>query len=131
MRYCIAVALTVLVVAGVVAGCKGRFGGPSREEVTAELRKEAETFKQKGEQSDPVLRLKSTWNIEGVDVQEQEDSNRPYKGTIRFKIITTMRDPDGTETNDRLDKQFSYVYDTREKRWLIVYTPPPPTPVRR
>jgi hypothetical protein len=132
MRYRIAAALTVLAVAGFVAGCKGRFGGPSRDEVTAALRKEAETFKQKGEQSDPVLRLKSTWNIEGVDVQEQEgDSNRPYKGTIRFKIITTMRDPDGTETNDRLDKQFSYVYDVKEKRWLIVYTPPPPTPVRR
>lgn len=126
MRNCIAVALIVLAMAG--GACKGPFGGPSREEVTAELRKEAETFKAKGEQSDPVLRMKSTWNIEGVDVQEQDgDKNRPYKGTVRFKIITTMRDPDGSETNDRLDKQFNYVYDVTAKRWMIVYTPPPPT----
>jgi len=128
MRNRIAVALIVLAVAA--GGCKGTFGGPSREEVTAELRKEAEAFKVKGEQSDPVLRLKSTWNIEGVDVQEQEgDKNRPYKGTVRFKIITTMRDPDGSETNDQLDKQFNYVYDVTAKRWMIVYVPPPP--VRR
>ena len=127
MRYRVAAFVSVLVVAGLVTACKGRFGGPSREEVTAALRQEAETFKAKGEQSDPVLRLKSTWNIEGVDVQEQPgDDNRPYKGTIRFRIITTMRDPDGTETNDRLDKQYDYVYDVKEKRWLIVYTPPAP-----
>ena len=118
---------SVLAVAVVAWGCKGPFGGPSKDDVTAELRKEAETFKQKGEQSDPVLRLKSTWNIEGVDVVEQDgNDNRPYRGTIRFKIITTMRDPDGTETNDRLDKQFNYEYDVREKRWLIMYTPAPP-----
>ena len=61
-----------------------------------------------------------------VDVVEQEKEGRPYKGTIRFKIITTMRDPDGAETNDRLDKQFNYEYDVREKRWLILYTPAPP-----
>jgi hypothetical protein len=121
--------LSLLAVAIAAGGCKGRFGGPSKDEVTAELRKEAETFKQKGEQSDPVLRLKSTWNIEGVDVVEQDNENRPYRGTIRFKIVTTMRDPDGTETNDRLDKQFNYEYDVREKRWLILYTPAPP--VRR
>jgi len=131
MRNRTAAAMTVLAVAAALGGCKSPFGGPSREEVTAELRKEAEVFKQKGEQHDPVLRLKSTWNIEGVDVTEQEgDRNRPYKGTIRFKIITTMRDPDGTETNDRLDKQFDYVYDVREKRWLILYTPTPAPPAR-
>ncbi len=129
MRNRTAAALTVLVVAAALAGCKSPFGGPSREEVTAELRKEAEVFKQKGEQHDPVLRLRSTWNIEGVDVVEQEgDRNRPYKGAIRFKIITTMRDPDGTETNDRLDKKFDYVYDVREKRWLIQYSATPARP---
>ena len=122
---------TLLAVAIAAGGCKGPFGGPSKDEVTAELRKEAESFKQKGEQSDPILRLKSTWNIEGVDVVEQpEKENRPYRGTIRFKIITTMRDADGSETNDRLDKQFTYEYDVREKRWLIMYTPTPPTPRR-
>jgi hypothetical protein len=126
MRNRIAATLTVLAVAAALAGCKGRFGGPSREEVTAELRKEAEVFKKKGEQSDPILRLKSVWNIEGVDVVEQDDKNRPYKGTIRFKIVTTMKDPDGTETNDRLDKQFNYVYDVREKRWLIQVAALPP-----
>jgi hypothetical protein len=130
MRNRAAATLTVLAVIA-LTGCKGRFGGPSRDEVTAELRKEAEVFKKKGEQSDPVLRLKSVWNIEGVDVTEQEgNDDRPYKGTIRFKIVTTMRDPDGTETNDRLDKQFHYVYDVREKRWLIQVAPLP-TPARK
>jgi hypothetical protein len=127
MRNRVAAALTVLALAAAVAGCKTRFLGPSKEDVTAELRKEAEVFKKKGEQNDPVLRIKSTWNIEGVDVAEQEgDDNRPYKGTIRFKIVTTMRDPDGTETNDRLDKQFHYAYDVREKRWLIQVAPAAP-----
>ena len=127
-----AVVGSLLAVAIAAGGCKGGFGGgPSKDEVTAELRKEAESFKAKGEQSDPVLRLKSTWNIEGVDVVEQEKEGRPYRGTIRFKIVTTMRDPDGTETNDRLDKKFDYEYDTREKRWLIMYTPAPPAPARR
>lgn len=127
-----AVVWSLLAVTVAAGGCKGRLGGPSKEEVTAELRKEAETFKAKGEQTDPILRLKSTWNIEGVDVVEQAgNENRPYKGTIRFKIITTMRDPDGAETNDRLDKQFHYEYDVREKRWLIQYTPAPAAPARR
>ena len=127
-----AVVLSLLAVAIAAGACKGGLGGgPSKDEVTAELRKEAETFKAKGEQSDPILRIKSTWNIEGVDVVEQEKENRPYRGTIRFKIVTTMRDPDGTETNDRLDKTFDYEYDTREKRWLILYTPTPATPPRR
>jgi hypothetical protein len=129
MRNRLAATLAVLAVAAALAACKVPFGGPSRDEVTAELRKEAEVFKQKGEQHDPVLRLKSTWNIEGVDVAEQDgDRNRPYTGTIRFKIITTMRDPDGSETNDRLDKKFDYVYDVREKRWLIQYAATPARP---
>ena len=115
-----AVVTVLLAAALALPACKGRFLGPSKDEVTAELRKEAESFKAKGEQSNPVLRLKSTWNIEGVDVVEQDKENRPYKGTIRFKIITTMKDADGAETNDRLDKQFNYEYDTKEKRWLIM-----------
>ena len=132
MRNRLVATLAVVSVATTLAGCKlGGIGGPSKDEVTAELRKEAETFKQKGEQTDPILRMKSTWNIEGVDVVEQEKEGRPYRGTIRFKIVTTMRDPDGSETNDRLDKQFNYEYDTREKRWLIQYTPTPAKPARR
>jgi hypothetical protein len=128
MRNRTAAALTLLVLPAALGACKVLRGGPSKDEVTAELRKEAEVFKQKGEQHDPVLRLRSTWNIEGVDVVEQDDENRPYKGTIRFKIVTTMRDPDGSETNDRLDKQFDYVYDVREKRWLIQYSATPARP---
>jgi hypothetical protein len=126
-----ALLLLVALVAGLGA-CKVLSRGPSKEEVTAELRKEADVFKKKGEQNDPILRVKSAWNIEGVDVVEQAgDDNRPYKGTIRFKIITTMKDPDGTETNDRLDKRFDYVYDVREKRWLIQVSAAPPAPARR
>ena len=62
-------AFPVLLAAALAApACKGRFLGPSKDDVTAELIKEAETFKAKGEQSNPVLRLRSTWNIcAGVD----------------------------------------------------------------
>ena len=122
---------SVLVIAALASltGCFKAVFGPSREDVLAELRKEAESFKQKGDTVDPKLRLKSTWNIESVDVQELSgDRNRPYKGTIRFKIITTMHDADGSVTNDQLDKQFDYVYDVPSKRWLIQYTA---APVRR
>ena len=106
-------------------------GKPSRDEAQSLLRQEAEKFAKDGEQVDPILRVKSRWNIEGVDVQEQDDKNRPYRGTIRYKIITTMQDADGSVTNDQLDKQFNYAYDAVQKRWLILPGSGPAAPVRR
>lgn len=122
------VAASLAVLAALAVGaCKGPFGGPSREDVLADLRKEAESFKAKGEQ--PLLGVKSVWNIDAVDVQEHSgDRNRPWKGTVRFKIITTMQDADGQMTNDQLQKQFDYLYDVKEKRWLIQYSATPARP---
>ena len=105
----------------VLGGCNLRgLSGPSREEVLALLQDEANDMKKGGEKMDPKLGVKAVWNIEGIDVVEQpNDSAHPWKGTVRFKIISTMHDADGSETNDVIRKNFSYVYDTATKKLLF------------
>ena len=120
---------TVLALAGLtLAGCNLRgLSGPSREEVLAQLQQEADTMKKGGEQMDPKLRVKVVWNIDGIDLQEQpNDAAHPWKGTVRFKIVSTMHDADGSETNDLIRKNFTYVYDTATKKWLFQSSTTPP-----
>ena len=101
--------------------------GPSRDEVLALLQGEANEMKKGGEKMDPKLGVKAVWNIEGIDVEEQpNDSAHPWKGTVRFKIVSTMHDADGTETNDLLRKNFTYVYDTATKKLLFQSSTTPP-----
>jgi hypothetical protein len=111
-----------------VGGCSLRgLSGPSREEVMTLLQAEAADMKKGGEQMDPKLRVKVTWNVDGIDLVEQPDQpKRPWKGTVRFKIISTMHDADGTETNDLIRKNFTYVYDTDSKKLLFVSSTTPP-----
>jgi len=118
----------VTIAALVFGGCNlARFSAPSREEVVALLQGEANDMKKGGEQMDPKLGVKATWNIEGIDVVEQpNDSAHPWKGTVRFKIISTMHDADGTETNDVIRKHFTYVYDTATKKLLFQSSTTPP-----
>src|SRR3970040_1494769 len=79
---------------GAVAGRESK--GPAREVVTASLQQEANTLKADGEKLDPVLRVKATWNIEGLDISERpNDPDRPWAGTIRFKIRSETQDTDG------------------------------------
>jgi len=121
---CVAVSLAVLV----LTGCNLRgLSGPSRDEVLALLQAEADDMKKGGEKMDPKLGVKAVWNVEGIDVVEQpNDSAHPWKGTVRFKIVSTMHDADGSETNDLIRKHFSYVYDSATKKLLFQSSTTPP-----
>lgn len=123
-RTCRAAALLLAVV---LAGCNlGKLSRPSRDEVMTLLQAEAAEMKKGGEQMDPKLRVKVVWNVDGIDLVEQDDPKRPWKGTVRFRIISTMHDADGSETNDLIRKHFTYVYDTDTKKMLFVSSTTPP-----
>ena len=64
--------VVVAAVLAAVAAC-GRKGPerPGREVVTPLLQVEADDLKRSGEKLDPVLRVKATWTIEGLDVTER------------------------------------------------------------
>jgi hypothetical protein len=112
----------------VLGGCGlGGSSAPSREEMIALLQGEANEMKKGGEQMDPKLRVKVVWNIDGIDVVEQpNDPAHPWQGTVRFRIISTMHDADGSETNDLIRKNFTYVYDTATKKLLFHSSTTPP-----
>jgi hypothetical protein len=120
-----AVAATIL-----TAGCsKGKDPRLARETVLPLLQKEAESLKNDGEKmDDPKLGVKTTWNIEGVDLKEQPtNAENPWAGTIRFKIESSMKEVDGTTDSRSFDKRFEYVYSSVLNRWIVQYTPPAPT----
>ena len=97
---------------------------PSRETVLPLLQKEAASIKADGEKVNPALGVKSTWNVDAVEVQEQPGNDaQPWRGSIRFRIETKMREPDGTETNDRLDKKFDYAYEQATGQWRMQVGP--------
>jgi hypothetical protein len=97
---------------------------PGREVVTPLLRQEAEAMKREGEKMDPALRVKATWNIEGVDVVERpKDPDRPWAGTIRFKIRGETKDYDGSVTVDEFERRFDYVYSASLNRWIFQAPP--------
>jgi hypothetical protein len=112
-----------------LGGC-GRKGGEvaGREVVTPLLQQEAASLKRDGEKLDPVLRVKATWAITGIDVTERaNDPDRPWAGTIRFKIRSEMRDEQGVVTVDEFDRRFDYAYAASLKRWVF-QLPPSPAP---
>jgi predicted small lipoprotein YifL len=120
------IVILALALAGVLA-C-GRKGpeAPGREAVTPLLQQEAEGLKRNGEKLDPVLLVKATWTIEGVDVTERpNDPERPWAGAIRFKIRSEMRDEQGVATVDEFDRRFDYVYNAGLKRWIFQLAPTP------
>ena len=94
---------------------------PSKESVQAALQTEAEGLKRDGEKPMPNMGVRSLWTIEGIDIQEQKDDDHPWKGTVRFRIDSAMREPDGSITNDSIRKTFNYVYDVPLKKWLVQY----------
>ena len=94
---------------------------PSKEAVQAALQTEAEGLKRDGEKPMPNMGVKSVWTIEGIDIEEQKDDNRPWKGTVRFRIDSAMREPDGGIARDSIKKTFNYVYDAPLKKWLVQY----------
>jgi hypothetical protein len=114
----------VLSAVAVTASCSVFKGGskPSREAAQSALQAEAEGLKRDGEKPIPGMGVKSMWTIEGIDIQEQpKDENRPWRGTVRFRIDSAMREPDGTISKDSIKKTFNYVYDAPLKKWLVQY----------
>jgi predicted small lipoprotein YifL len=101
---------------------------PGREVVTPLLQKEANDLKTDGEKLDPVLGVKATWAIAGIDVTERaNDPDRPWAGTIRFKIRSETKDTDGAVLVDEFDRSFDYVYSATLGKWIF-QLPPSPAP---
>ena len=121
MRTSSTVGASILVLSLVAAGCGAKAPKrPAREAVTAALQQEANTLKADGEKLDPVLRVKATWTIEGLDVTERpNDPDRPWAGTIRFKIRSETKDTDNKVETDEFEKRFDYVYTTSVNRWIF------------
>jgi predicted small lipoprotein YifL len=120
------IAIAAAALAG-LAAC-GRKGPevPGREVVTQLLQQEADALKRDGEKLDPVLRVKATWTIAGIDVTERPgDPERPWAGAIRFKIRSEMRDEQGVATVDEFDRRFDYAYNAGLKRWIFQLAPSP------
>jgi len=120
------IAIAAAALAG-LAAC-GRKGpeAPGREVVTQLLQQEADALKRDGEKLDPVLRVKATWTIAGIDVTERPgDPERPWAGAIRFKIRSEMRDEQGVATVDEFDRRFDYAYNAGLKRWIFQLAPSP------
>lgn len=98
--------------------------GPTREEVTTLLQQEANSLKQDGEKLDPVLGVKATWNIVGLEINERpDDPDKPWAGTIRFRIRSETKDTGGKVEVDEFDKRFDYLYTTSVKRWIFQMPP--------
>jgi hypothetical protein len=99
---------------------------PSREAVTAELRLEAEGLKRDGEKMDPSLGVKATWNIVSVEVTERPgDADRPWAGSILFKIHSETKDMDRPPIVYEFERRFDYLYVASVKRWIFDYKPTP------
>jgi len=99
---------------------------PSRAAVTAELRQEAEGLKRDGEKMDPSLGVKATWNIASVEVSERPgDADRPWAGSILFKIRSETKDMDRPPIVDEFDRRFDYLYAASLKKWIFDYKPTP------
>jgi hypothetical protein len=122
-RSIVAGSVLALVVAAAGCGVRGP-GGPTREAVTAALQQEANTLKTDGEKLDPVLGVKATWTILGVDVSERpNDAERPWAGTIRFKVRSDTKDTGGSVQTDEFEKKFEYIYTTTVNRWIFQMKP--------
>jgi hypothetical protein len=116
--------LGLAAVAAVAVAC-GRKGPDraSREAVTALLQREADDLKRNGEQLDPVLRVKATWTVAALDVQERaSDVDRPWAGTIRFKIRAETKDTGGVVV-DEFEKRFDYLYSASLGKWIFQLAP--------
>ena len=110
-----------------VAAC-GRKGpdGPARDELLALLQTEADFLKASGEKLDPVLGVKATWTIAGIDVTERPgDADRPWAGAIRFKIRSETKDTDGAVVVDEFERRFDYLYTTSIQKWIFQLAPTP------
>jgi hypothetical protein len=115
-----------MVVALLAIACSKGASKPTRETILPQLQQEAQSLKASAEKVDPNSKLgvTSTWNIVSVEVKERpKDEAKPFAGTIRFKIESTMKEFDGSTINQQTEKTFEYIYNTTLKQWVIQYKP--------
>jgi hypothetical protein len=97
-----------------------RDSGPSQETALSLLRQEAQELKAEGEKLDPAFGVKANWEIEDVQVQKpSNEDGPPWRGTIRFKITSRVREPDGTTSMEEFVRNFEYVWDTQLGDWTV------------
>jgi hypothetical protein len=107
-----------------VLACSSKPKAPPRETVLPQLQQEAQVVKADMEKIDPSLGVAVTWTIAGVDVKERPtDAERPWAGTIRFKVESRTREPDGSTAAARREKSFEYLYSVTAKKWQMQYSP--------
>jgi hypothetical protein len=124
-RTAVVVILAAALAAGAACGRKGP-DAPARNELLALLQKEADSLKASGEKLDPVLGVKATWTIAGIDVTERPgDADRPWAGAIRFKIRSETKDTDGAVVVDEFDRRFDYLYTASIQKWVFQLAPTP------
>jgi hypothetical protein len=111
--------LATVVVAGLALSCSGKKdAAATKDQLLAELRLEAQSLKVNGEKVDPKLPIQSTWTMVDAQIKDQPDNIVfPYKGTVRFKIVTRTKDVDGSVATDQFEKSFDYMYDPKAKKW--------------
>ena len=77
-------------------------------------------MKAEGEELDPTFGVRANWEIEDIQVQKSSgDDAPPWRGTIRFKITSRVREPDGTTSTEEFVKNFEYVWDTDLEGWTV------------
>jgi hypothetical protein len=119
------VATSLLALAVAAAGC-GVTGParPSKEAVTTLLQQEANTLKADAEKIDPVMGMKATWTIQGIDVTERpNDAEKPWAGKIRFKVRSDTKDTGGAVVTEESDKSYDYIYTMTVNRWVLQIKP--------
>ena len=112
----------VMVLAAALLGACGMVGdgAPSQETVLSLLREEAQKMKADGEKLDPAFGVRANWEIEDVQVQKPSNAEGPpWRGTIRFKITSRAREPDGTTSTEEFEKSFDYIWDTDLDAWTV------------
>ena len=93
---------------------------PAQETVLSALRDEAQKLKSEGENLDPAYGVTANWEIEDVQVRKlSKDKSQPWGGTIRFKITSRIREPDGTTSQEQFVKNFEYVWDMTLEGWTV------------
>ncbi len=93
---------------------------PPRDVVEKLLQEEALSLKRDGEQVNPTLEVKVTWDIESVEVREQvvADSTT-WAGTLRFNITSEQKEYDGSMATHRFEKVLDYLWDLENDHWVI------------
>jgi hypothetical protein len=93
---------------------------PPRDVVEKLLQEEAQSMKRDGEQVNPSLEVKVTWDIVSVEVQEKVIAeSTTWAGTLRFNITSEQKEYDGSTATHRFEKVLDYLWDLENDQWVI------------